>query len=161
MQDLLPDLCDQFEDKVQVLDDIFHSYGGKTVFYGQVETVSCFEDNSKVREVLSAPGEGKVLVVDGQGSRNKALLGDQLALLAIKNGWQGVVIHGCARDIACLAGLDLGVKALGAHPCKTEKKGLGTVAEVLRFASVVISPGDYLYADLNGILISPQALIPN
>jgi len=153
-----PDLCDAHENVVAVLEPIFVNYGGRDAFGGEIVTVKCFEDNSLVKEQLATAGNGRVLVVDGGGSLRRALLGDMIAESAVKNGWSGVVIYGAIRDVDVVASLDLGVQALGAIPLKTEKRGIGDFNVPVRFAGVDICPGNYLYADNNGIIISPHAL---
>lgn len=159
MLDLLPDLCDQHGDALQVADPLFHNFGGKPLFYGQAVTLSCYEDNSLVRELVTRPGQGRVMVIDGGGSLRRALLGDQLAIKAAEQGWEGILIHGAVRDVGTLATLALGVKALAACPVKTEKWGQGELDAVVSFAGVTIHPGDYVYADLNGVLVSATRLI--
>ncbi|MFB0724531.1 putative 4-hydroxy-4-methyl-2-oxoglutarate aldolase [Aeromonas salmonicida] len=159
MLDLLPDLCDQHRDALQVADPLFHDFGGKPLFYGQAVTLSCYEDNSLVRELVNRPGQGRVMVIDGGGSLRRALLGDQLAIKAAEQGWEGIVIFGAVRDVGTLATLALGVKALAACPVKTEKLGQGELDVVVSFAGVTIHPGDYVYADLNGVLVSAARLI--
>lgn len=159
MLDLLPDLCDQHGDALQVADPLFHDFGGKPLFYGQAVTLSCYEDNSLVRELVNRPGQGRVMVIDGGGSLRCALLGDQLAIKAAEQGWEGIVIFGAVRDVGTLATLALGVKALAACPVKTEKLGQGELDAVVSFAGVTIHPGDYVYADLNGVLVSATRLI--
>lgn len=154
---ITPDLCDQHPE-VEVFDVIFTNYGGKTSFGGEVVTVKCFEDNSLVKELVSTSGDGKVMVVDGGGSLRAALLGDMLAENAVKNGWQGLIIYGCIRDVDVIKTLDLGVKALNIHPRKTEKRGLGDLNVVLTFAGVTVKPGMYVYADNNGIILSKKEL---
>ncbi|MDO6497846.1 putative 4-hydroxy-4-methyl-2-oxoglutarate aldolase [Photobacterium sanguinicancri] len=158
MKDLLPDLCDHYEQDVRWLPLSFVDYGGKSIFFGEVVTLRCFEDNSLVRDIVSQDGQDKVLFIDGHGSCNRALLGDQLAMLAVKNGWQGVVINGAARDVATLSELDLGVKALSACPIKTIKRQTGDLNVTLMVGHTMVYPGDYLYADLNGVLLSRNAL---
>ncbi|MBM7454918.1 regulator of ribonuclease activity A [Oceanisphaera litoralis] len=158
MLDLLPDLCDAHGDKVKILDPLFRNYGADDVFWGQVVTVRCYEDNSRVRELVATPGTGKVLVVDGGGMLRRALLGDQLAEKAVENGWEGVVINGAIRDAGAIGGMALGVKALATCPMKTEKRSLGDVDVPVTFAGVTIYPGDYLYADINGILVAREPL---
>ncbi|ATM01269.1 putative 4-hydroxy-4-methyl-2-oxoglutarate aldolase [Aeromonas sp. MR19] len=159
MLDLLPDLCDQHGDALQVADPLFHNFGGKPLFYGQAVTLSCYEDNSLVRELVTRPGQGRVMVIDGGGSLRRALLGDQLAIKAAEQGWEGILIHGAVRDVGTLATLALGVKALAACPVKTEKRGQGELDAVVSFAGMTIHPGDYVYADLNGVLVSATRLI--
>lgn len=159
MLDLLPDLCDENGDTLQVADPLFHDYGGKSLFYGEAVTLSCFEDNSLVRELVNRPGQGKVMVIDGGGSLRRALLGDQLAIKAVEQGWEGILINGAVRDVGTLASLALGVKALAPCPVKTEKRGLGELDAVVSFAGVTIAPGDYVYADLNGVLVSGARLL--
>ena len=158
MLDLLPDLCDEHGDKVKILDPLFKDYGAEDVFWGEVVTVRCYEDNSRVRELVATPGTGKVLVVDGGGLLRRALMGDRLAELAVENGWEGGVINGAIRDAGAIGSMALGVKALSTCPMKTEKRGLGDVDVPVTFAGVTISPGDYLYADINGILVACEAL---
>jgi regulator of ribonuclease activity A len=159
MLDLLPDLCDQHGDALQVADPLFHNFGGKPLFYGQAVTLSCYEDNSLVRELVTRSGQGRVMVIDGGGSLRRALLGDQLAIKAAEQGWEGILIHGAVRDVGTLVTLALGVKALAACPVKTEKRGQGELDAVVSFAGVTIHPGDYVYADLNGVLVSATRLI--
>ncbi|MDV5390327.1 putative 4-hydroxy-4-methyl-2-oxoglutarate aldolase [Shewanella xiamenensis] len=134
------------------------AYGGKKLFWGEVVTVKCFEDNSKVKEVLAQPGQGKVLVVDGGGSSRRALLGDLIAQSAMDNGWQGVIINGYVRDVARLNTFNLGVYALGAMPIKTDKKDQGQVNVPIEFGSVTVKPGMMVYVDENGIAISEECL---
>jgi len=159
MSIVTPDLCDAFPDLIQVAEPLFANFGGRDAFGGQIVTVKCFEDNSKVKEQLALPGHGKVLVVDGGGSLRCALLGDQVAAQAAKNGWEGVLVYGCVRDVDVLAETDLGIQALAAHPKKTEKRDLGDVNLPVTFAGLTFRPGHFLYADNNGVIISPKALV--
>ena len=154
-----PDLCDAHGDIVRVAAPLFRSFGGRDFFAGRLSTLRCFEDNSKVREQLATPGDGRILVVDGGGSKRRALLGDQLAALAVKNGWAGLVINGCIRDVQAIAGMDLGVQALGSHPMKTDKRGLGDLDVVIEFAGVRFVPGEWGYADANGIIVADRDLL--
>ncbi|ASK69023.1 ribonuclease activity regulator protein RraA [Shewanella bicestrii] len=158
MLDLLPDLFDHYPTKLSLLPLEFRSFGGKRLFWGEVVTVKCFEDNSKVKEVLAQPGHGKVLVVDGGGSPRRALLGDLIAQSALDNGWQGVVINGYVRDVARLSTFNLGVYALGAMPIKTEKLNQGQIDVPIEFGTVTVKPGMMLYADENGIAVSEAPL---
>ena len=153
------DLSDDHAGKVRIAEPGFADFGGKSVFSGQVSTIKCFEDNSKVREQLSTPGNGRVLVVDAGGSKRCAMLGDILAAMAVDNGWAGVVMYGLIRDSADIAQMDLGVKALGTFPMKSEKKNIGDVDVPVHFHGVDINPGDYLYADHDGILLSSEPLL--
>ncbi|WP_413285165.1 putative 4-hydroxy-4-methyl-2-oxoglutarate aldolase [Vibrio sp. MA40-2] len=158
MNDILPDICDKYEEQVTLLDLPLQNFGQRDAFFGEVVTVRCFHDNSKVKEILEQDGKGKVLFVDGNGSTKKALLGDQLAILAIENGWQGIIVYGAIRDVAALSELDVGVKALAACPFKTEKKGAGEINVCLTMNRQTVHPGDFIYADWNGILLSDQLL---
>ncbi len=153
------DLCDLHEGNIQVADSVFRNYGGKTVFGGELVTIKCFEDNSLVKEMVAKLGGGKVLVVDGGGSLRRSLLGDQLAAKAVENGWSGLVINGAIRDVEVIAGLNIGVKALNTVPLKTEKLGLGDINVPVSFAGVNFSPGTYIYADTNGLIVSQGKLV--
>ncbi len=152
------DLYDAHETAVQVAEPLYRNFGAVKAFSGQAVTVMVFEDNSLVRAALEEPGGGKVLVVDGGGSLRCALLGDMLAEIAVSNGWVGVVIHGCVRDSRVLETLSLGVKALATNPRKSVKRGEGEGGGLLSFAGVTVHDGDWIYADEDGILISPQEL---
>lgn len=158
MDDLLPELCDQFPDLVQVVEPMFNNYGGRERFGGEIVTIKAYEDNSLVREQVALPGTGKVLVIDGGASTRKAMLGDMLAEKATKNGWEGIIVYGSIRDVNAIGKLDLGVQALGTNPLKTDKKGIGELNIPLTFGGVTFTPGHYLYADNNGVLVSPKAL---
>ena len=153
-----PDLCDAYPELVQVLEPMFSNLGGRDSFGGEIVTVKCFEDNSLVKEQAELNGAGTVLVVDGGGSLRKALLGDMIAEKAAKNGWEGMVIYGCIRDVDVIAQTDLGVQALASHPMKTDKRGIGDLNRVVTFAGVSFRPGEFIYADNNGIIVSPSAL---
>ncbi|AXE31163.1 putative 4-hydroxy-4-methyl-2-oxoglutarate aldolase [Chromobacterium phragmitis] len=152
------DLCDAFDAEIQVLEPIFQSFGGNIRFHGPIATLKLFEDNSLVRETLGENGNGRVLVVDGGGSRRCALLGDQLGELAVRNGWAGLVMDGCVRDSAALAKLPLGVKALAAHPRKSVKSNSGQKNLIVRIAGCDLQPGQWLYADEDGVIVSTREL---
>ena len=137
----------------------FQSYGARKTFAGQIVTVKCYEDNSRVKELLATDGTGKVLVVDGGSSMRCALMGDMIAESAVKNHWNGVVIYGCVRDVDAIAELDLGVHALASIPQKSNRKGIGEVDVSLYFGSVTFNSGDYLYADNNGIVVAKEKLV--
>lgn len=155
---VLPDLCDAYGDAVDVLEIEMRSFGGREDFGGPVRTVRCFEDNSRVAELVDSAGEGAVLVVDGDGSRRCALLGDNLAEKAAANGWSGVIVFGCVRDVAALATIDLGVQAVAAHPRRSVKRDTGEVDVPLRFGGVGFEPGRFVYADGNGVIVADEAL---
>lgn len=153
-----PDLCDEYSGRIQVLEPLFRDFGGKRKFQGEIVTVKCHEDNSLVKTTLAGEGQGKVLVVDGGASLRCALLGDLLGAMAIDNDWQGVLVNGCVRDVEILKGMQLGVRALAAHPLKSEKRGEGELNVIVRFAGVSFEPGQYLYADENGMIVAGEKL---
>ena len=153
-----PDLFDAHRDKVSVSDSGLSHYGGVHCFAGQAYTVTCPEDNSQAVEVLSEAGAGRVLVIDGFGTRHFAFLGDMMAQNAIDHGWAGVIVNGCVRDIEILANMSLGVMALGVTPRSTVKRGFGHKAQPVSMLSMTIHPGDWIYADSNGVLVSAEAL---
>ncbi len=153
-----PDLCDQHADKVRVVEPIFKSFGGNKAFSGEIVTVKCFEDNSCVRKVLAENGDERVLVVDGGGSMRRACLGDMLCEMAVKNCWSGVLVYGCVRDVDAIAKINLGVQAIGIHPMKTEKRGVGEIDVPVTFGGVTFFPGETLYADANGVLVTSLPL---
>lgn len=158
MLDLLPDLFDEYPNQLSLASVPFQDFGGSTCFCGEIVTVDCFNDNSKVKALLATPGEGKVLVVDGHGTMNRALLGDMIAESAVNNNWQAVVINGCIRDAGTIATLPIAVKALGTCPIKTEKLGHGTTNIDVFFAGLKFSPGQFIYGDKNGLAISETLL---
>lgn len=159
------DLLDNHPDlPIQVLipsldGKFFRSYGQRKNFYGEIVTVKCFEDNSRVKELLATDGTGKVLVVDGGASMRCALMGDMIAESAVKNHWNGVIIYGCVRDVDAIAELDLGVHALASIPQKSNRQGVGEVNIPIHFGSVTFQAGHFVYADNNGIIVSEQALL--
>ena len=149
------DLYDEYEEQLQSCDLQLRQYGGRRAFAGQVVTVRCREDNALVKQVLATPGEGRVLVVDGGGSLHTALMGDLIAASAVQNGWAGVVINGAVRDVAALAELDLGIKALGSNPRKSAKTGAGDRDVVVSFGGATFTPGARLVSDDDGVVILP------
>ena len=157
-----PDLCDEFETElgktVRVVAPMFQRYGGRTSFSGEIVTLKIFEDNSLVREAFAENGKRKVLVIDGGGSLRRALVGDQLAALGVRNGWNGIVVYGCIRDAAAIGAMDIGVLALATHPQKTDKKNVGEADVPLTFGGVTLHPGEWLCADADGVLVSTQML---
>lgn len=154
-----PDLCDSFPDDVSVLEPLLRNFGGINAFGGQISTVKCHEDNSLVKTALDEPGKGRVLVVDGGGSMRRALLGDLLAQKAVSNGWAGVIVYGCIRDVDVIATLPLGVQAIAANPLKTDKRNEGQRDVALRFGGVEFVPGQYVYADNNGVIVAGKSLL--
>ncbi|MGD8429973.1 MAG: ribonuclease E activity regulator RraA [Ectothiorhodospiraceae bacterium] len=152
------DISDEYPDRVRILTPIFLDYGGVAAFGGPAATVKVFEDNSRVREALEEPGHGRVLVVDGGGSLRCALLGDNLAALGQRNGWAGIIVYGCIRDSDDIAGIDIGVKALNTHPRKSVKKGEGERDVPVTFAGVTVNPGEWVFADGDGILVADDKL---
>jgi len=153
------DLYDANEGRVQVVQGNFLSLGKRSRFSGPIETLSVFEDNPLVKAALREPGEGRVLVVDGGGSLRCALVGDRLAGFGSDNAWAGIVVHGCVRDRAVIDTIDIGVRCLGTTPRRSSKHGLGERGGTLCFSGVVFEPGAYLYADEDGILVSPTSLL--
>lgn len=153
------DLYDMHEEALQVCSPVFRHFGGHHAFHGPIATLKCFEDNSLVRELLEQPGQGRVLVVDAGGSLRCAMLGDQLAQLAVSNGWAGVAMYGCIRDAAEIAQMPLGVLALATHPRKSVKRGVGEVGGNLEFAGVTFRPGEWLYADDDGVVVAEKPAI--
>lgn len=144
---------------LHVVAPMFRSYGGRAAFGGPISTLKLFEDNSLVRTVLSQPGSGRVLVVDGGGSLRCALVGDQLAELAVKNGWAGVVVYGCIRDSRAIGSMDLGLYALATHPLKSVKRNIGEQDVAVTFGGVTFVPGEFLYADEDGVIVSQLKLV--
>jgi regulator of ribonuclease activity A len=152
------DLIDQHGAALQSCDLQFRQYGGRRRFSGPIRTVRCLEDNVLIRQALSEPGEGGVLVVDGGGSLHTALVGDIVAGLAQDNGWAGLVINGAVRDVEALGGLDIGIKALGSNPRKSAKAGAGEVGVPVAFGGVRFEPGTHLYSDEDGIVVADGPL---
>jgi regulator of ribonuclease activity A len=147
------DLVDEHGEALQSCDLQLRQFGGRRRFHGPIRTVACFQDNALVKKVLSGPGEGAVLVVDGGGSLHTALVGDLIAGLARDNGWAGLVVHGAVRDTEELAGLDIGIKALGSNPRKSAKLAVGQVDVPVRFGGVTFRPGEQLYSDEDGVVV--------
>ena len=156
------DLCDAHEGDAsgafRVLPPVFHRFGAEQAFCGPVHTVRAPEDNSRVREAVNSPGEGRVLVVDAGGSLRCALVGGNLAQAAARNGWAGLVVDGCVRDVAELKAAAVGIRALALMPLPTERRGEGQRDVAVLIQGVWVRPGDWLYADADGIVVSAQAL---
>ena len=152
------DLCDLHAAAVRVLEPLFSNFGGLAEFHGAAMTLKVFEDNSLVRSALEEPGRGRVLVVDGGSSLRCALVGDQLAELAVRNDWAGIIVQGCVRDSVALAQIGIGIQAMGTHPMKSIKRGEGQRDVPVQIAGVLISPGEFVYADDDGIIVAASAL---
>ncbi|CAA9889919.1 putative 4-hydroxy-4-methyl-2-oxoglutarate aldolase [Candidatus Methylobacter favarea] len=154
------DLCDAHSDEeyFQIAEPLFRPYGARPAFCGQITTVKVFEDNVLVKAILEQKVENRVLVIDGGGSHRCALVGDNLARIAIDNGWQGMVIYGCIRDCAIIDKLPIGIRALHTHPLKSHKSGHGDRDLLITFAGVNFRKNHYLYADTDGIIVSETLL---
>ncbi len=156
------DLCDAHEGDAsgafRVLSPVFRCFGADQAFCGPVHTVRAPEDNSRVREAVNSPGDGRVLVVDGGGSLRCALVGGNLAQAAARNGWAGLVVDGCVRDLAELRAAGIPVRALAAMPLRSVKRGEGQAGEPVHIQGVPVRPGDWLYADEDGIVVADRAL---
>lgn len=150
------DLSDAHDD-LRIVDPMFASFGNE-VFSGPIRTVKCHEDNTHVRGLLETPGDGAVLVVDGGGSLRCALVGDQLGQLAMDNGWTGIIVYGCIRDSDAIDEMDIGVKALNTHPRKSLKRGEGRIDIPVTFGGVTFGPGEWLYADSDGVVVANHQL---
>jgi regulator of ribonuclease activity A len=159
MNIVLPDLCDAHPEIVRVAEPGFVSFGARRSYGGVIETLKCFEDNSLLADRVDAAGNGRVLVVDAGGSKRCAVLGDNLARRASDNGWAGIIVFGCVRDVDELVRIDLGIHALAAHPLRSIKRGVGERDLVVSFAGVSFVPGQYAYADANGIIVAPVSLV--
>ncbi len=153
------DLCDAYPDDVRVAEPVFDSYGAVAAFGGRVRTVRVFEDNVLVKETLSTAGSGDVLVVDGGGSTRCALMGGDIAELAASNGWSGVILYACVRDTHEIDDCAIGVRALASCPRKSTKRGLGEKDVPVFFAGIDIAPGDFAYADADGLIVASRSLI--
>ena len=151
------DLVDDIGPDVRSCDLQLGQYGGRSQFAGPITTVRCFEDNALLKSVLSEPGDGGVLVIDGDGSVHSALVGDVLAELGRANGWSGLIINGAVRDAAVLRTLDIGIKALGTNPRKSTKTGEGVRDAAVEFGGVVFVPGHIAYSDDDGIVVVAAA----
>jgi regulator of ribonuclease activity A len=153
------DLCDAYAGMLLVAQPLFREFGGVEKFAGPIATLRVRDDNTLVRETLETPGGGRVLVVDGGGSLNCALVGGRLAGLAEKNGWAGVIVNGCIRDAMEIRQLRVGVRALNAVPMRSGKNGEGEGGGAVSFAGVTFTPGGYVYADADGILVAERNLL--
>lgn len=151
------DLCDAC-DAAHACAVLFQSYGLRRAFTGPIRTLRCHEDIGLMRDTVSQPGWGQVLVIDGGGSIRRALFGDVMAELASRNGWSGLVIHGAVRDADELAAIDIGVKALGTVPKRGSRTGAGERDVPVHFGGMTFTPGDHLVADADGVIVLPTGL---
>jgi regulator of ribonuclease activity A len=147
------DIYDDLGEDIQSIALQFQNFGGNTAFAGPARTVRCFEDNALLKSIVSTPGNGAVLVVDGAGSVRRALMGDMIAKIAADNGWAGVIINGAVRDRAILSSIPIGVKALGSNPRKSTKTGAGVADVDIEISGVTIRPGVQIFSDEDGILV--------
>lgn len=152
------ELCDFYSDQIDVVEPIFSSFGGKTNFYGKVTTIKCFESNGLIAEVLEEDGQGRVLLIDGGGAVRRALIDAELAQLATDNGWEGIIVNGAVRQLDILEGLDIGIQAIAPIPVGASNDTIGEVDTAVNFGGVSFLPEDYVYADLTGIILSPEPL---
>ncbi|MBI2586096.1 MAG: ribonuclease E activity regulator RraA [Rhodospirillales bacterium] len=156
------DICDAHPDAYQVCEIAFNDYAGRNHFHGRVTKFATHEDNKGIRDILAQGGpkggKGRVLVVDGRGSRRRALCGGNIAAEAAKHGWAGLVFNGCIRDSHEFAGLDIGVKAVGSTPQRPRHDGIGKTGVTLNFGGIAIRDGDYLYADADGVIVAAKPL---
>tara|TARA_Y100001960_G_scaffold36424_1_gene34108 strand:- start:4804 stop:5286 length:483 start_codon:yes stop_codon:yes gene_type:complete len=152
-----PDLADAFPE-VKALEPILKNFGGKTSFHGPIQTLKCPDDNSLVKQQFDSEGNGRVLVVDAGGISTVALLGDLIANSGIENNWAGIIINGYIRDIEIIKTLSIGVQALGAFPIKSAKRGLGELGIEISFGGLTFRPGQHVYADNDGLLLSEKEL---
>jgi len=150
------DLVDDIGSDVRSCDTQFRQFGGRSMFAGEIHTVRCFEDNALLKSVLSEPGDGGVLVVDGGASLHSALVGDVIAGLGHSNGWAGIIVNGAVRDAAALREIDFGIKALGTNPRKSSKTGAGERAVEVEFGGITFVPGAIAYSDDDGIVVTPR-----
>jgi regulator of ribonuclease activity A len=152
------DLCDAYASSVRVAQPLFREFGGVEKFAGPIETLRVRDDNTLVREALETPGQGRVLVIDGGASLKCALVGGRLATLAATNGWAGVIVNGCIRDLVEIRELPVGIRALNAVPMRSGKNGEGERGATVSFAGVTFTPGHFVYADTDGILVAQREL---
>ena len=158
MNETTCDISDKLHPDVQYLEPVYKIYGAKTSFSGHIITVKCYEDNSLVEEALKDNGKESVLVIDAGGSMNCAMLGDKRAADAINNEWEGIIVHGLVRDSVAINGMEIGIRALGVYPLKSIKNGVGDSNLIVNFSGVTFTPGEYLYADEDGIIVVKEKL---
>jgi len=158
MNETTCDISDKLHPDVQYLEPVYKIYGAKTSFSGHIVTVKCYEDNSLVEKALKSNGKESVLVIDAGGSMNCAMLGDKRAADAINNEWEGIIVHGLVRDSVAINGMEIGIRALGVYPLKSIKNGVGDNNLIVNFSGVTFTPGDYLYADDDGVIVVTEKL---
>ena len=158
MNETTCDISDKLHPDVQYLEPVYKIYGAKTSFSGRIVTIKCYEDNSLVEQALKANGKESVLVIDAGGSMNCAMLGDKRAADAINNEWEGILVHGLIRDSVAINGMELGIRALGVCPLKSNKNGVGESNLIVNFSGVIFTPGEYLYADEDGVIVVKEKL---
>lgn len=159
MEIVTADMWDEHHEELRVLNLELKSFGRKSSFFGEIVTLKVYEDNSYVRKTLQDSGKGKVLIIDGGGSRRCALIGDNIAQLAIDNEWEGIILYGCIRDSKVINDMPVGIKALGTCPAKSIKRNVGLVGEDLIIEGTKIVQGEYAYSDEDGVLLSESKLI--
>ena len=152
------ELCDIYLDQVDVVDPIFSSFGGVSAFSGKITTIKCVESNGLIAEVLEEEGQGRVLLIDGGGAVRRALIDAELAQLAADNGWEGIIVYGAVRQIDQLENIDIGIQALAPIPVSADEQTSGEVDVPVNFGGVSFLPEDFVYADLTGIILSPEQL---
>ncbi|MBV7316837.1 ribonuclease E activity regulator RraA [Shewanella sp. NIFS-20-20] len=152
------ELCDMFIDVVDVVEPMFSNYGGCSSFGGVISTIKCYEDNGLIADVLSEEGQGKVLLIDGGGSLRRALVDASIAQLAVNNNWEGILVYGSVRDVDALEELDIGIQAVASIPVGADANGIGEVDVPVNFGGVSFLPGDHVYADNTGVILSPEPL---
>ena len=158
MNETTCDISDKLHPEVQYLEPVYKIYGAKTSFSGRIVTVKCYEDNSLVEQALNGNGKESVLVIDAGGSMNCAMLGDKRAADAINNEWEGIIVYGLIRDSVAINGMELGIRALGVYPLKSIKNGVGDSNLIVNFSGVTFTPGEYLYADEDGVIVVKEKL---
>ncbi|TPN84768.1 ribonuclease E activity regulator RraA [Aquimarina algicola] len=156
MKVVTADLWDQYSKELKILNLELKSYGKKTAFCGEVVTLKVFEDNSFVRKTLEDSGKGKVLIIDGGGSKRCALIGDNIAKLANDNNWEGIIVYGCIRDSKVINEMNVSIKAIGTCPAKSSKRNVGVSGEMLIIEGTQINQGEYVYSDEDGVLLSKR-----
>ncbi len=152
------ELCDIYADLIDVVDPVFSNYGGRNSFSGKVITLKCFENLGLIQQLVSTPGKGMVLVIDGGGSTRRALIDINIATIAERHGWEGIICYGSVRDVDALEKIDLGIQALVSIPVAASVQHTGETDLAINFAGVTILPDDQIYADNTGIIISPEPL---